>query len=137
MVPWYCVVHILLPVYGIYRQLHLNQIRNAYLKCILYSSVVHIWSKKTQITNVFLPFHSQNHSQIYLIDSKLNYNFQLVLLFCFGENNGPLKMLLGQSRTAYLQSRYFTGSDACHIIKMFINPLSGSALPLTSKIVWC
>jgi hypothetical protein len=44
----------------------------------------------------------------YLINNKLNYNFQLVLLFCFKmhaagplrENTRPLKLLLSQSQSA-------------------------------------
>jgi hypothetical protein len=38
------------------------------------SSVVHIWSKKTENTNVFLPFHLKPFADI---NNKLNYNFQI------------------------------------------------------------
>jgi hypothetical protein len=43
-------------LYGSYWYLYLKQTRNAWFEMYI-SSVVHIWSKKTKITNVFLPFH--------------------------------------------------------------------------------
>jgi hypothetical protein len=43
-------------LYGIYRHLYLKQTRNARFEMHI-SSVVHIWSKKTINTNVFLLFH--------------------------------------------------------------------------------
>jgi hypothetical protein len=36
----------------------------------------------------------------YVINNKLNSNFQLVLFSRNGENNGPLKVLLSQSQSA-------------------------------------
>jgi hypothetical protein len=63
------------------------------------SNVVHIWSKKTKNTNVFLPAFPLK-----------TIRSQLVLLFCFKMyafdrryitgNNEPLKVLLSQSQSA-------------------------------------
>jgi hypothetical protein len=44
------------------------------------SSVVHIWSKKTKNTSVFLLFHLK-HIRRYLINNKVNYNFQIFNCF--------------------------------------------------------
>jgi transcriptional regulator CtsR len=43
-------------LYRIYTHLYLKQTRNAWFEMHI-SSVVHIWSKKTKNTNVFLLFH--------------------------------------------------------------------------------
>jgi hypothetical protein len=58
--------------------------------------------------NTNAPSFPSKTIRIYLINNKLNYNFQLVLLFCFKmhafvftrENNAPLKVLLSQSQSA-------------------------------------
>jgi hypothetical protein len=43
-------------LYSIYRHLYSKQTRNAWFEMHI-SSVVHIWSKKTKITNVCISFH--------------------------------------------------------------------------------
>jgi hypothetical protein len=68
-------------LYGIYRYLYLKQTWNAWFE-MHNSCVVHIWSKKTKKYQCIrsLPLKTIRR---YLINNKLNYNFQLVLLFCF------------------------------------------------------
>jgi hypothetical protein len=71
--------------YGIYRHLYLKQTRNALFEMHI-SSVVHIWSKKTKKYQCFPSFPLKTIRR-YLINNKLNYNFQIfkkcMRLFCF------------------------------------------------------
>jgi hypothetical protein len=72
------------------------------------SNVVHIWSKKTKNTNVFLLFQKNPFADILLI-KKIYYNFQVLKwmrLFLRNDRrsitgkNGPLKVLLSQLQFA-------------------------------------
>jgi hypothetical protein len=54
------------------------------LKSIIISSVVHIWSKKTKITNVFLPFHLKPFADIFLITNQVvifKFSISFAVLF--------------------------------------------------------